>query len=152
MPSNDFEGDLSRKIFTAIPTTTSALLIKKDVLERIGLFDEKLKFWQEYDLMIRLAQVAEFDFVAEPLLIYRIDKSDPQRLTNKYYPWKDAVKYVHEKHRLLLSHLTLAEKLEFHRVVASDEFLRINNSTNRLLRLKAKIKYLCTIAACKIFK
>ena len=152
IPVKEYSGDLNRKIFSAIPTTTSALLVDKDTLIKAGSFDENLKFWQEYDLMIRLSQVTEFDFVEEPLLVYSIDQGDTQRLTNKYYPWKTAVKYICKKYHSHLKMLSLSEKCKFHKVIAEDGYLRLKVSEKMLLRIKAKMKYLSLIAICKIFK
>lgn len=50
-------------------TDTNTLLVRKDLLFKVGLWDEKCRC-DEWDLCIRLARVAEFDFVAEPLSIY----------------------------------------------------------------------------------
>ena len=51
------EGDLSRIIFTDLHFTTSRLMFRKDLLETAGLFDESLKAWQDYELMLRLCQM-----------------------------------------------------------------------------------------------
>ena len=49
------------------------------------MFDENIRFWQEYELSIRLAQRKPFVYVNEPLSIYRVDRNDTQRLTNKIF-------------------------------------------------------------------
>lgn len=150
--SKDFSGNLKTKIFTGIPTTTSALLIDRKSLFDVGLFDESIFFWQEYDLMIRLAQISEFAYVDEPLLVYRIDKNDKQRLTNKYKPWLEAVDYVRKKHCPLIDNLSLNKKLEFRKLIASDGYMRLMNSHNTRIKYKAKIKYYYSIILCKLFK
>lgn len=118
------DGDISRKILYSICSTTSLMLIRRETLLAIGLFDEKLRFWQEYELSIRLAQLSPFFVVQEPLVVYRIDKKDSNRLTNKYYEWKDSVKYIYFKHKVLYSQLSFHEKLLVRRLYWKDAKLR----------------------------
>ena len=103
-------GDMSKKILYQIYTTTSLMFVKKQALLEVGLFDENLKFWQEYELTIRLAQRAPFYCIDESLAVYRIDVSDKNRLTNKYEEWKEAVRYVRDKHRVLYQKLNILER------------------------------------------
>lgn len=110
LPLKTQQGDLHKKILTNICTTTTCMLVKRKALMEIGMFDEKLKFWQEYDLTIRLAQRSPIYYVNEPLCVYRIDKSDPNRLTNKYTEWLNAVDYVYEKYKDLYKSLNWLDK------------------------------------------
>ena len=91
----------------------------------IGLFDENLHFWQEYELTIRLAQRKPFYFVNEPLSVYRVDCKDSQRLTNKYYEWKKAVKYIHKKHAILYRNLNLLDRIQVYTLVWRDAMNRL---------------------------
>lgn len=111
-PSPLYWGNVKRKILLAICTTTSCMLCKKDALLKSGCFDEHLNFWQEYELSIRLAQRTPFYFVNEPLVVYRVNLRDKARLTNKYYAWKEAVRYIHQKHARLYRKLGIFEKLQ----------------------------------------
>ncbi len=115
-----YQGDVSKKILTDIFTTTSILSVSRDLLFDVGLFDENLKFWQEYELSIRLAQKTPFYFVDKPVIHYRVDEKDPARLTNKYFAWKQAVKYVHQKHESLYQSLTTIDKIKSHVLVWED--------------------------------
>lgn len=124
LPSKNLYGDMSKKILTRTCTTTTNMLVRKDTLLSIGMFDEELRFWQEYELCIRLAQEGPFHFVNEPLSVYRIDKSDPNRLTNKYTEWLKAVKYVKKKHKSLFSKLTIQEKMHFYHFFCGDASIR----------------------------
>ena len=40
-------GDMSRKIFTSICCLNITIMVNKDKLIEVGLFDEKIRFWQE---------------------------------------------------------------------------------------------------------
>lgn len=74
LPETTYEGDMSRKILLTICCTTTNILAKRQALIDVGLFDESLRFWQEYELTIRMAQRKPFYFVNEVLSVYRIDK------------------------------------------------------------------------------
>lgn len=111
-PSINNSGDMRKKILTTICTTTTNILVKKSALIEVGLFDESLRFWQEYELTIRLAQRQPFYFVNEILSVYRVDEKDKQRLTNKYKQWKDSAQYIYKKHVNLFQNLNIFEKLE----------------------------------------
>lgn len=104
-------GDMSKKILFGVYTTTSLMLVKKQALLDIGFFDEDLKFWQEYELTIRLAQRTHFYCVNEDLAVYRVNIYDSNRLTNKYNEWIKAVSYIFEKHKHLYNRLTFIEHL-----------------------------------------
>lgn len=124
LPSMNHWGDMSRKILLTICTTTTNILAKREALFEVGLFDESLKFWQEYELTIRLAQRKPFYFVNEPISIYRIDLNDKQRLTNKYYEWRDTVRLIHTKHKDLYQQLNWKERYNVQVLVWSDAAMR----------------------------
>ena len=94
---------------------------KKAFIE-IGLFDENLAFWQDYELTIRMAQRGPFYFNNEPLCVYRVNPTDRQRLTNKYYGWKKAVDYIHRKHHNLYAKLSLREKVYVNYLIWNDAY------------------------------
>lgn len=106
-----YSGDMSHKILMVIIPTTSTILVKKPLLIEVGLFDEMLKYWQEYELSIRLAQKTEYYYVNEQLVVYRVDIKDNNRLSNKYKGWKEAVKYVFNKHHALYKNISFKEKI-----------------------------------------
>lgn len=128
LPNPLESGDIKRRILYSITTTTTNILCKREALFAVGLFDENLKYWQEYELTIRLAQRGPFYFVNEPLSVYRVNMSDENRLTNKYYEWKDAVKYVHKKHSDLYSKLNLCEIFRDKLRIYKDASNRCKNS------------------------
>jgi len=54
---------------------TSILVVKKEHLERAGLFNERVRSWQEWDTCIRLARHCEFDYVPQSLVVYHLHDS-----------------------------------------------------------------------------
>lgn len=127
-PSPSLCGNMKRKILQAIPTTTTNILVRRDALFDVGLFDENLRFWQEYELTIRLAQRQPFFFVNEPLSVYRVDTCDTQRLTNKFYEWKNAVRYIHNKHAELYARLNAWEHYKVWHMIWEDAAKRSKSS------------------------
>ena len=151
-PNPLFHGDVSKLIFSSIPATTSTLIIRRDLLLQVKGFDEQLNFWQEYDLMVRLAQVTTFAQVTENLILYRIDVADSQRLSNKYEPWLEAVRYFERKHSSYISNLSLGEYLRHRKLIADDALLRLKSSDKKWTRTIVRTKYLFLVMLCKIFK
>jgi glycosyltransferase involved in cell wall biosynthesis len=50
----------------------SAVMARRDLLERVGGFDEKLTFAEDWDLWLRLAAIAGLDFVPDALVGIRL--------------------------------------------------------------------------------
>jgi tetratricopeptide (TPR) repeat protein len=61
---------------------TSTLIVRREILEIIGGFDEAIEAYQEWDLCIRLARICEFDFVPECLSLYH--EHDFASISNDY--------------------------------------------------------------------
>ena len=57
---------------------TSSTLIRREVIETVGFFDEKLPANEDHDYWTRIARFYEFDFVPEPLMNYNHEVSDAQ--------------------------------------------------------------------------
>lgn len=145
-PLSNYQGNLSKRILYNICTSTSCIFSRRDLLIDVGAFDENLRFWQEYDLLIRLAQKGDFYFVNEPLVCYRIDALDKQRLTNKYSEWLLSVDYIHQKYKSLYSQLNSLEKLQSKTLVWRDAVGRSKKAgliwLSRWYRLLAILGYL----------
>jgi glycosyltransferase involved in cell wall biosynthesis len=50
----------------------SVALIRRNVLQTVGTFDEGLLARQDVDMWIRIAALYQIDFVPEPLVVYRV--------------------------------------------------------------------------------
>ena len=135
IPKEYYSGDLSNKILFSIPTTTSLMLVKKNTLLKIGCFDENLKFWQDYDLMIRLAQRTPIYFVPKVLAVYRLSQQDKNRLTNKFDGWLTAVGYIRHKYHNLYDQLNFWQNIKVKIFIANDAKQRVRH-TSKLLYLK----------------
>lgn len=143
LPQPDMQGNLYPKILLTIHcTTTSHLLIKKDTLVKVGMFDESLRFWQDYELTIRLAKVTPFYFVNEPLCLYRKDETDKHRLTNNYEQWKVAVDSIYEKYRKDYESLSFFDRTYVHKIWIRDGLKRAKKSRLKWIHFKLKISFL----------
>jgi glycosyltransferase involved in cell wall biosynthesis len=54
---------------------TSSALLRKNCLQKVGLFDENLPRSQDFDLWLRMAKVFLFEYVPEPLFKYYIHEN-----------------------------------------------------------------------------
>ncbi len=124
IPPQKHSGNLSRLIRTTYVTSTSCLFFPRKLLLQVGNFDEKLKFWQEYELCIRLAQVAEFYFVPEALVVCLDEVNSTARVSNKVLNWKENTSYIRNKHQTLYSELTFKENWAYHATLMKDAFRR----------------------------
>ena len=52
--------------------SVSTTLFKREVIEKIGLFDEKLRFKSEYDFWLRAVREYDVEYLDLPLLRYRV--------------------------------------------------------------------------------
>ena len=145
-PKESNQGDVSRKILQEIFTVTSALMVRRDLLLNVGMFNEKLDFWQEYELCIRLAQESTFKAVDEILVGYFVNKSDKNRLTNKYKKWKKSVRTIHSVHKNLYSRLSILERILAKRVEIWDAIDRSENAGlimyERINRCRLKFSFI----------
>jgi glycosyltransferase involved in cell wall biosynthesis len=66
-------GNIYRKLFRAnYVGGCSTVLVRRECLEKVGLFDENLPAAEDIDLWIRLAKHYKFDYLKEALVLYRV--------------------------------------------------------------------------------
>jgi glycosyltransferase involved in cell wall biosynthesis len=117
-PSKDekpcFRGNIYKDSLREWIADTSTLVVEKDLLLRVGQCDERVRAYQEWDLCIRLARYAEFDFVDEPLVIYNIINRIPtisKDLLNTANGYLDIVSIHRDEILKELGHDTLSKHL-----------------------------------------
>lgn len=155
LPRIGARGDMHIKILSRIYFVTSECMIRKQLLLDVGCFDENVKFWQEYELMIRLLQVTKVDFVNECLITYRASLIDSQRLTNNYINWLEAVRQIESKHADLYKSLPLYHKLKHRIRLLSESTARILKSNDKNLIKKNILRvvvYYLSIYPIKIIR
>ena len=73
-------GDLSSELLERnILGPPSTVMLKRECLEHLGLFDDAIAFGVDYDLWIRIAQKYHFDFVPDIVARYTIH---PRQMSN----------------------------------------------------------------------
>ena len=81
--------------------TTGALLVKKELLIKIGCFDERLPRYQDWDLVLRIAKVTDIYFLTEPLYTLYFQENSITNSTSKEKKLA-ALKILYEKNEALL--------------------------------------------------
>lgn len=112
--------DYSKKILYNIIGVTSMMMFRRDVLDKVNYFDEKLNYWQEYDLTIRVCQISKVAFLDECLILYRVNKKDKNRKTNHFDSWLETTQYINHKYSDLINKLTNDEKKKVKALVFYD--------------------------------
>ena len=130
------EGDVHERIFSWNPFITSVAMHRKKILMQVGMFDENLRYWQDTDLNIRVAQVSEFGCVHEELGLYRVVNKDRNRLTNQLDGWMEAVAYIEKKYRKQISRLPKEMSRKRRLLIAGDGASRAAHSGNKGMELK----------------
>ncbi|MBN1115004.1 MAG: glycosyltransferase [Oligoflexia bacterium] len=62
-------GCIFRQCLPLCCISPSSVIIRKDVFDRVGLFDEELPVCEDYDLWLRISAVYEVSFIQTPLII-----------------------------------------------------------------------------------
>lgn len=106
-----FDGDLSTIVLYSAFASTSCMMVNKELLNHIGMFDENLTAWQDYELVLRIAQETSIYFVREPLIYYRIVANDRICVSSNYSNWKQSYRYIYRKHKQLFHRLNDYERL-----------------------------------------
>jgi len=71
------EGELSfETIFYPCPITASTVLAKKSVLIQAGLFDESMKYGEDWDMWMRVALHGPIGYIPEPLVFFRVHRAN----------------------------------------------------------------------------
>ncbi len=92
-------------------------LIRKSCFDKIGMMDENVPSYQEWDTFLRLAKHYEFEFVPEVLAVYYIHPHD--RISRDALREAEGWQYVFDKHRAeMLSELRPRVLVEHYRNLA----------------------------------
>jgi len=103
---------------------TSSLMVKKNLLLEVGLFDVNLPSYQDFDLLLKLSKVSKHIYIDTPLLDWNVSpkgismnyesKYQGQKLIldkyNSYYSEKSMSKYYAERHAELGNYAILSGK------------------------------------------
>lgn len=81
--SPSLRGDASRKLLQGnfISGSGSAVLIKRTVFDAVGLFDEKLRAGEDWDMWLRISRNFLVDYCPEELVLIRLHEANMQKDT-----------------------------------------------------------------------
>jgi len=63
------EGNIHKELLKGNFVTTQSIVARKECFRKVGMFDEKLPRFQDWELVIRLSKYYNFKCIDEPLLI-----------------------------------------------------------------------------------
>lgn len=91
-------GDLSEKIFlTNYVGSTSNVMLRKELFDEVGLFDEHLPSMQDREMWMRICQVTQIGAVDEPLFIY-MNESGGNQISADHRKKLQATQAIGEKY------------------------------------------------------
>ncbi|MEW5847153.1 MAG: glycosyltransferase family 2 protein [Myxococcota bacterium] len=76
MPVPPLESDTYRLLLEGPGPMLQAMLVERELLFQVGLLDESVISFQEWDTAIRLARHAPFAFVSEPAAVWHVGGKD----------------------------------------------------------------------------
>jgi len=72
-------GDIVRNIFSNSYLTTSTVMVRKEVLDKVGLFEEQLRGAEDDNLWMRIAMEYPIEMIDDALVRYRITEGSLSR-------------------------------------------------------------------------
>lgn len=124
-------GDLSKDILIRnLIGTTSSVMVKKDIIDQVGGFDNNMPALQDYDLWIRVAQVTKIEYIDKPLINY-YNHDTTNQITDNVHKIEEAITKIDNKYDQLIRQL---EK----KVQSKRYYQRYNGFGKRKLRIGEK--------------
>lgn len=71
-PSSYKEGWIAQRLILGNFICNSTVVVRREVLDRAGLFDESIFPPGDWDMWLRLADIAQVGYIAQPLTKYRV--------------------------------------------------------------------------------
>jgi len=78
-----YTGDIFRHCLALCIVSPSSVMLRKELFDKVGNFDESLPACEDYDLWLRIAVKYTFHFIEEPLIIKRGGHAG--QLSRKYW-------------------------------------------------------------------
>ena len=99
-PGPGLDGDVLARLARGNFISTQTLMVRADALRRLGGFDPDFVALNDWDLVLRLAQLGPIQWVREPLVEYRLQADSltvsPDKFTQNY-------QRILKKHRALVA-------------------------------------------------
>lgn len=124
-------GDMSKQVlYSNFAGSTTTVMLRKSILDSAGLFDEKLPAMQDYDLWIRICQIAKVGVVSTPLVNY-YNYNNSGQISANFEKYEYSYAYVNKKYEDLFKKLTpyeMRRKLSGQKISIGKKAFRIGES------------------------
>lgn len=118
-PGPGVDGDVLARVARGNFISTQTLMVRADVLRRLGGFDPDFSALNDWDLVLRLAQLGPIHWVREPLVEYRL-QADSLTVSSDTF--------IQDYHRILDKHRALvapdARRAAWHWAVMGNRLCR----------------------------
>lgn len=140
-----YSGNVFNKLLSGwCPASTSFFLIKRECFESVGLFDEELKSFQDYDMWLRIAREYEFDYTEQRLVIKYEHNYD--QVSINPYKRKDGLNVLDKKLRSSLNESNYKKFHTFKKIheslIAKNMILYNKYKKTRMNYMKLYIEYI----------
>lgn len=124
-------GDMSKQVlYSNFAGSTTTVMLRRNILDKTGLFDEGLPAMQDYDLWIRVCQIAKVGVVSTPMVNY-YNYNNSGQISANYEKYEYAYSHVNKKYEDLFSRLTpyeMRRKLSGQKISIGKKAFRIGDS------------------------
>ena len=100
------EGSIHKELLKGNFISTQTILAKKECFEKVGVFDENLPRFQDWELVLRLSKHYDFKFIDEPLVLCYFT---PKSISTDSDAFLKAFKIIKEKYFKDLDNKLLAK-------------------------------------------
>lgn len=119
-PDDSPRGDFLARLMRGNPVCFSSVMLRREVLDRLGPFDPRIDMAIDYDLWLKVSPHYAFDSVDEPLVQYRTGHANLSRRLLDRVDVNRAIQRQHLDRRGLRSRLAPADARDtWHRSFAS---------------------------------
>lgn len=80
-----YRGKCFSEILLRNNIVASSVMIRREMIDQVGFFDESLEACENWDLWIRTTKVAPIDFIDRPLTLYRVHSGNMSKNLDKMY-------------------------------------------------------------------
>jgi glycosyltransferase involved in cell wall biosynthesis len=123
------------------PTTSSNIIFRKSILEVSGIFDERISFYEDYDLLLRMGIYSEMAYDDQkPLSFINQDVNATKRLSSKLPPANKHLIYYLDKFEPYSNNLHLKTAVQNFVLINLVAFRHIKEYKSLKKRLIPQIK------------
>jgi glycosyltransferase involved in cell wall biosynthesis len=98
-PGPGLDGEVLPRLSRGNVITTQALMVRADVARSMGGFDPDLLALDDWDFVLRVAQLGPVQWISEPLVEYRLQ---PDSITASQDKFVRSYQQIMEKHRAII--------------------------------------------------